>query len=118
MTNDEGKFADTLARVTSFVQATRIVSDGIIVKLSEILYISSECFEVDKPLYAYGVDSLVSLELSGWIREEMDATITIIHVLESSTLEELTRDVVRRSGYMPIRVKEQEEAKEGQKAAG
>lgn len=64
-------FKELFATATSLADAAATVSQALIKKLSKTLsaLLQSEV-EVDKPLAAYGVDSLLAVEPRSWIAKE------------------------------------------------
>lgn len=65
-------FKELFATATSLADAAATVSQALIKKLSKTLsaLLQSEV-ELDKPLAAYGVDSLLAVELRSWIAKEL-----------------------------------------------
>ena len=52
--------------------------------------------DMAKPVYAYGVDSLVAVEMRQWFWGKVGAEVGVVHVFESGSVEGLARVVVGR----------------------
>lgn len=73
--------------------------------------VEEEDLHPDKALAAYGIDSLVAVEVRNWIIREMDATVILIDLLADNTLAGLTETVFRKSNLCEhLRVKAAAEA--------
>lgn len=77
--------------------AEDIVIQGLVQKLSKALSIPIEDIEVQKPIHAFGVDSLVALEVRYWFMKEMKADLTVFDIMSSANLLGLSRVAVRKS---------------------
>lgn len=91
----------------SLDEAVEIIEQGIVSKLAMSLSAFQGTEEVDlhKPLQAYGVDSLLAIELRIWLGKEFVADIAVFETQGASTLETLSRAVaaksrVRHDGWM------------------
>jgi acyl carrier protein len=58
-----------------------VVVDALARKLARALSISPEDVDSDKPLHAFGVDSLVAVELRNWIGKEFAADIAMFDIM-------------------------------------
>ena len=56
-----------------------------------------EDIDLDKPLAAYCMDSLVAVEVRNWIVNEMAANISALEFLASSSLAGLAKAVISKS---------------------
>ena len=56
-----------------------------------------EDVEPEKPLVAYGLDSLASIELQNWMANELDAPMTSLELMSSSSLMALARAIAQKS---------------------
>ncbi|MCJ1263260.1 hypothetical protein MMC22_003130 [Lobaria immixta] len=91
-------FKELFATATSLADAAATVSQALIKKLSKTLsaLLQSEV-EMDKPLAAYGVDSLLAVELRSWIAKEFLSDVAVFEISGSSTLSTVGRLVAARS---------------------
>ena len=77
--------------------ATRVVSDGLIGKLSSVLIIPADEISVEKPVVALGLDSLIAVEVRSWVAREMDTSISTMELMTSSSIKGLAEMIVKRS---------------------
>ena len=84
--------------------ATQIVYAGLTAQVSKILMIPAEDFDHSKPIVAYGLDSLVAIEIRNWIAREMEANVQVLELLASGSLIALARTIVGRSKLLKDRV--------------
>ncbi|GJC89472.1 reducing polyketide synthase hmp8 [Colletotrichum liriopes] len=84
-------------------EAVVAMIDGLVDKVSNIL--STPASEVDpsRPLYMYGVDSLVAMEIRNWIQRDMKADIALFDVLEAVPMTKFAEKVVIRSKLCSIK---------------
>lgn len=81
--------------------ATRaeIVAQAIARKLSVALCMPEKDIEKEKPMYAYGVDSLVAVELRYWLLKEFKAEVPVFDILGSNRISDLSSLTAERSEY-------------------
>lgn len=70
-----------LANAKTSAEIGVIVTDALIKRVSHTLSVSEDKFDVDKPLYTYGVDSLVAVDLRNWIANTFDMDVTVSDIL-------------------------------------
>lgn len=69
-------------------------------KVSTILMIDKDDIDGRQPIAAYGLDSLVAVEIRNWITRETDASLQILELLSSSSLIALSQLVVKKSAFI------------------
>ena len=60
-------------------------------KLTELLQVPSEAIDMNQPMTNYGVDSMMSMELTTWASRELGLGITQLEVLGGLTVESLAK---------------------------
>lgn len=65
---------------------TVVVVDALVRKLARALSIPPEEVDSDKALYAFGVDSLVAVELRNWIGKEFAADVAVFQIMGGTTV--------------------------------
>jgi len=60
-------------------------------KLSEMLQLPSESVDMNRPMTHYGVDSMMSIELTNWASKELGLDITQLEVLNGMTAASLVK---------------------------
>ena len=88
--------AETLAAAGS------ILTQALAKKLSLSLSMPEEDIETDKPIHAYGVDSLVAVEIRYWFLKEFKAEIAVFDILGSESIAALSVLAARRSDYVQV----------------
>ena len=88
----------------------QIVTDSLVRKLSKALNISHEDIDVSKPLHAYGVDSLLAVELRNYFAKEMGADLAIFEIMDGSNFKAVSITVARKSRFVPAAPVEASEA--------
>lgn len=66
--------------------AEDIVRQALVQKLSKALSMPIEDIDVQKPIHAFGVDSLVAFEVRYWFMKEMKADLAIFDIMSSRSL--------------------------------
>jgi hypothetical protein len=96
---DSTNYKELLAGTKSLLEASNIVVKALVEKLAKSLStIQSSDVDIEKPLHAYGVDSLLAVELRNWIAKEFQADVAVFETLGGSTFISLGLLIVKRSG--------------------
>ncbi|KAK6216060.1 hypothetical protein LQW54_003834 [Pestalotiopsis sp. IQ-011] len=66
-------------------------------KLARALSIQPEDIDTDQPLHAFGVDSLVAVELRNWIAREFAADVAVFEIMRGRTVAAIGELVTRTS---------------------
>ena len=90
-----------LTAATSLAQAAELIEGGLAVKLSKSLSIALEDVDTSKPVYSYGVDSLVAIEMRNWIFKELKSQVSVFDILSKVPISQLAFKVARKSGFVP-----------------
>ena len=79
-----------LREAKSIAEASGIVWDALVHKVSQV---SMKPIEVqpDKPLTAYGLDSLVSVDLRNWMASDVGANVPLLELMDSPSVAALAR---------------------------
>ena len=97
-------FQKLFAESTSLVEAGAVVSAALIKKLARSLSTLHNDVDLQQPLHAYGVDSLLAVELRSWIAKEFRADVPVFEILGGSTFATVGvlvagRSEVRHAGW-------------------
>lgn len=60
----------------------------------------------DKSIHAYGVDSLVAVELRNWLSMELKTELTIFDLTGSEPISEVSKKIAGRSKLVPATTKD------------
>lgn len=74
-----------------------VVIQALAVKLGRALSMDSDDVNSSKPLFEYGVDSLVAVELRNWISKEFGADIAVFDIMGGSTIIGIADLVAQRT---------------------
>ncbi|KAH8721624.1 KR domain-containing protein [Ilyonectria robusta] len=77
--------------------ASGIVKDALVKKVAEILRIPPSEVDASRPMYRYGVDSLVALEVRNWISKEMKANMPLLEILAATPMEAFAVQIAKKS---------------------
>lgn len=77
----------------------RIVSAALADKLARAMMMSADNVDPDRPLSAYGVDSLMAVELRNWILREFGAVLGMWELMDGNKIiRKIAQTVVEKSG--------------------
>jgi aryl carrier-like protein len=68
---------------------------ALALQFAHVLRLDHE-METDKPLMAYGLDSLAAVELRNWVRMELHAELSTLNILNAASLTTLCKKLVSR----------------------
>ncbi|MCJ1312675.1 Reducing polyketide synthase rads1 [Agyrium rufum] len=98
-TGSEGSaipLATRLADADASVAST-IIAEALVNKIADILRIPPSEVDASKPMYQYGVDSLVALEVRNWITREMKANMALLEILAAVPMATFAGQIASKS---------------------
>ena len=102
-TPDVSSPSSKLRNATSLPAAIQSVYESLGTKFASILMIPLDDITPSKPVVAYGLDSLVAIEIRNWLDREFEAKVPLMELLSASSLMALAESVVGRSGIVDLR---------------
>ena len=87
----------SLKSASSIDMAEKLVYDGLVDKVSAILMIEKDEIDGRQPIAAYGLDSLVAVEIRNWVTRETGASLQVLELLSSGSLIALSQLAVKKS---------------------
>ncbi|KAK2007214.1 polyketide synthase [Colletotrichum eremochloae] len=93
--------ADLIAASESPEQVEKIVLDALLDQLSKILSYELVDLDPSRPLNAYGVDSLVAVELRVWMTKEIGADISVFELTSGQRIGQLAAKAAASSRFLP-----------------
>ena len=87
------------AAVTSLAEAAALVSTKLTERLGQALSMPATDIDINKPLPAYGVDSLLSVELRNWIAKYVKAELAVFDLMAAKSIVAVGEAVASRSKY-------------------
>ncbi|KAH7357484.1 reducing polyketide synthase [Pyrenochaeta sp. MPI-SDFR-AT-0127] len=91
--------ASKLVEAGNTEEATDIVIEALVTKIAEILQMPASEVDPSRPMYRYGVDSLVALEVRNWITREMQANIALLEILAAVPMKDFAKTIAERSKH-------------------
>ncbi|CAG8978751.1 hypothetical protein HYALB_00011512 [Hymenoscyphus albidus] len=86
-----------LKQAKSHEKALNVVMDGLITKVCAVLMVPREEMDASKPIVAYGLDSLVAIEIRNWITRELESSLQVLELLTSSSIRALGETILSKS---------------------
>lgn len=86
-----------LAAAKSPEEAEKVVLEALLLKLSRVLSVDVSNLDAGKPLHAYGVDSLVAVELRSWIAKELKAEVSVFDMTNASSISQVATTAAEKS---------------------
>lgn len=83
--------------------AGRHVVQGLRRKLSKMLCVAEADVDAAKPMYAFGVDSLVAVEVRYWLAKTFRADLSIFEIMGNESLAEVGEGIARRRLLVGVR---------------
>lgn len=77
--------------------AVEIITEGLIGKMAEIPQMPPSEVDPERPMYRYGVDSLVALEVRSWIGKEMQSSVALLQVLAAVPMKVFAAMIAEKS---------------------
>lgn len=93
------KLASLLSNATKLSDASAVVAESLVKKLSKSLSTPEADIDTSKPLHFYGVDSLVAVELKSWFAKEMNADVAIFDIMGGGSIAAVSGVVASKSLY-------------------
>ena len=90
-------YSSLLQSAPSVLAAEELVLEALQTKLAAGLGVPEADVDANKAVYAFGVDSLVALELRYWFMKEMKADLAVFEIMQSASLKALVAVVVEKS---------------------
>ncbi|KAK7757127.1 hypothetical protein SLS62_000674 [Diatrype stigma] len=97
-------FASLFRQAESAEQRTRVVVELLVMRLARTLSVKPEDVDADQPLHAFGVDSLVAVELRNLLMREFAADVPNFEIMGGRTITAVAELAVKLS-TIPVQVK-------------
>ncbi|KAK8036282.1 Reducing polyketide synthase PKS1 [Apiospora rasikravindrae] len=81
----------------SAAEAEQVVCDGLVYKLAAVMMMEEEDLDVTRSLSYYPLDSLVAIEIRNFITREFEATLQVLELLSSGSIQTLAKAVCVKS---------------------
>jgi acyl carrier protein len=101
--DQEVNHASLLASATSFDVAEKIVLEALLLKISRVLSVDVANLDASRPLHAFGVDSLVAVELRSWLAKELKAEVSVFDMTNKPSIQLLAKAATERSKLTEVK---------------
>lgn len=91
--------AALLKKAASQDEAAALVTEWFSGKVRQVLGLSESDMDLSKPMHAYGVDSLVAIDLRNWLEREIGADIAVFELVSNVPLGNLSAVAAEKSRY-------------------
>ena len=91
-------FTMEFTRAGSVGEATGVVVEALVLKLSKATMTAPEDIDPKRPLHVHGVDSLLAVELRNWFHKLFEADVAIFDITGQLSLEKMAENVAKQSG--------------------
>lgn len=79
--------------------ASRMIVQALVEKLSKSLAVPTSEIDVTKPIYVFGVDSLVAVEIRYWFLKAVNADVRVMDIMSNDSVADLCDTVAGRSQF-------------------
>lgn len=93
---------DELSRCSDMAAAVDMISNAMAERLARLMMIPAADVDTNKPLSAYGVDSLVAVEVRNWIAKEMQVEISVFDIMANVPMRQLAGDLAGKSKVVAV----------------
>ncbi len=100
ITDSGPSITELLESSSSMAAAEEIVVTAFITKLCKLLSLTPDTVDVEKPLFTYGVDSLIALEIRNWIGRVFSAEIPVLVIMSPEPISFLTAAITKKSRHL------------------
>lgn len=69
--------------------------------------IKTEVIDLDQPIHAFGIDSLVAVEIPNWLKEVVDADIAVFNILGNASIKAIGFMAGGNSTLLPASLKKE-----------
>ena len=94
--HDDLPVTTLLSRADTTDEATQIIKDAFLQKLSRLLSIPVQELDPTVPANTIGVDSLVAVEIVNWFGKEINVTVKSLDILGNQSIEELCLNIATK----------------------
>jgi aryl carrier-like protein len=101
------RLTESIPAAKSLSEAANVICDAIIEKMAKMLGMPAESIDSSQSMAAYGLDSLVAVELRNWLFREAKADVAVFEVLGKGSLVALAGDIALKSKILPAALRKE-----------
>ena len=91
---------EQLAAAESREHANAIVLKALRAQVAKALRCQAEDIDAAKPMHSYGMDSLMAVDMRGWVQTELKAEISLFDVMSGSSINVLGEKIAKVSKWV------------------
>lgn len=99
-------FAAQLTTVGSVDEADCLIAGILRAHIAKAVQRAVDDIDLSQPLYSYGIDSLMAVELRGWIGDKMKADLNLFDILNAESIQALALKISKSSGLVPQKIQD------------
>lgn len=99
-TESKKTLKELLSNAFTWDEAVATITAAVIDKLSDMFTLPAAEIDASMPMSAYGVDSLVAVELRNWIFAKVGAEMSMFDMVQSKSLAVLAEKIARKSSFL------------------
>jgi acyl carrier protein len=88
---------EQLAAAASREQANTTVLKALRAQVAKALRCPAEDIDATKPMHTYGMDSLMAVDMRGWVQTKLKAEISLFHIMSGSSIGMLAEKISKVS---------------------
>lgn len=92
-------YSHLLQEAESIEECGSIVTEGLVEKISNALSIPGKDIDTSQPLYEYGVDSLLAIEIRNWAMKECGAEVAVFEIVGDVSFEVVGSTIAGKSTF-------------------
>jgi hypothetical protein len=104
-----------MAEASNLEAAIQIVQEALVARIAKAISTSPEDIDVELPLYTYGVDSLIAVEIRNWTMTRLKSEVSIFDILSALPIKDLAAKMATGSSLLRVEARQQGS---GEKAGG
>ncbi|UQC74786.1 beta-ketoacyl synthase domain-containing protein [Colletotrichum lupini] len=78
-------------------EAVHLITSALVQRLAKLMMMPEDDVDAGKPLSAYGVDSLVAVEVRNWIAKEVAVEVSVFDIMANIPMRQLAADLAGKS---------------------
>ncbi|KAL9113104.1 MAG: hypothetical protein Q9227_002716 [Pyrenula ochraceoflavens] len=95
--SEASELKDKLGAATSLMAAADIIEGALATKLAKAMSMAPEDIDTSKPVSAFGVDSLIAMEIRNWVFGILRSRVGIFDILRSGPILQLAAKIAENS---------------------
>ncbi|KAF6826616.1 polyketide synthase [Colletotrichum plurivorum] len=78
-------------------ESVHLITSALVQRLAKLMMMPEDDVDAGKPLSAYGVDSLVAVEVRNWIAKEVAVEVSVFDIMANIPMRQLAADLAGKS---------------------